>query len=286
MQDCVVINRPQLGYASAPRLAEEITKRQDTRCGHATLRQGDIAPPAHTYIRWGSTHSLSNKDATVLNSAKAIHRGSSKRDFRLMCGALSPETWTDAEAVPDEALEAGVVVRSARHAGGNNFWLVHNRGRLIAACIEAGVGFYISRYIKKTREFRVHCVQGRVVGVSEKHPADPDEPVWNYHPEEGDQQWTNFKWGDWPMDVVRFALAAFAKSRLHFGAVDVMHDGERPYVLEVNSAPTLSPYRASCYGRAIAHSMENNRLKVGEYEYARPLEVKDWKAAIHPGLME
>ena len=284
----IVINRPTLGYVSAPSLAKEIG------AVHATVRQGTLAPPADLYIRWGTTNSVSSKDAKVMNSAKAIHRSSDKRGFRMLCGDLSPRSWFhihDAErellTLEDERvrLNKPVVVRSGRHAGGSNFWLCNTYDDLLIACEKAGQGYYISEYIPKEREFRVHCVQGRVVGLSEKHPADPNEPVWNYHPEDGDQQWTNFKWGDWPMDVIRYSLAAFKLSRLHFGAVDIMHDGERPYVLEINSAPTLSPYRANCYGRALKFSLDRGDLTVGPYEYDDVGLIENWRQAIHPGLI-
>lgn len=289
MPDILVINRSALGYVSAPLLAAELADRLGEDVESFPLRAGVEAPHADSiYIRWGSTHSVANKDAKVLNSAKAIHRGSDKAGFRALCGPLSPQTWFDLLDVPNHEghFERPVVVRSGRHAGGNNFWLCDNMVEAMEAVEKAGPGYYISLYIPKTHEYRVHCVQGRVVGVSEKHPHDPTAPVWNYHPEDGDERWTNFQWSEWPLDVVRFALAAFAKSRLHFGAVDVMHDGTRPYVLEVNSAPTLSPYRASCYGRGLAYSIARGKLNVGEYEYARPMEINNWKQAAHPGLLE
>lgn len=276
----LVINRPALGYVSAPLLAAELG------ADFVTLRQGDIAPPAAAYLRWGCIHSLANKNAKVINSSKAIHQVSNKSEFRKQLGDLSPKTWSNPEEVPEDVLYGnGVIVRPARHAGGNKLYHCKTLAGAITAAMYCGVGYYITEYIPKIKEFRVHCVQGRVVGVSEKNPPNREAVSWNFHGDDGDTEFNNIKWSEWPMDVVNLALAALSKSRLHFGAVDVIHDGKRPYVLEINSAPSLSPYRASCYGRALSYSIERDQLKRDEYEHAHK-NLDNWKQAIHPGLYQ
>jgi glutathione synthase/RimK-type ligase-like ATP-grasp enzyme len=149
---------------------------------------------------------------------------------------------------------------------------------------QCGPDYYISEYIKKEREFRVHCVQGRVVGVSEKHPPNREAIAWNFHGEDGNGEFINLKWSEWPMAVVNAALEAFKVSKLHFGAADVISVPGRALVLEINSAPSLSPYRASCYGRALSDSITKGRLRTDEYE--PPVQPQTWKDALHPALME
>ena len=276
-----ILRRKGLGFESCNLLAVDIGAKVET------LNTGQTAKADDMYIRWGTTNSVSNPDAKVINASHAIHRVAHKRGFRMTCSIfnLAPKSWTCySDAIGNT--DAPVVVRTSTHSKGSGLWKFDNVLDAIETCDEIGENrYYISEYIAKLQEFRVHVVQGRVIGVSEKMPVDRTAVAWNFHSDD-DGTFANYKWHDWPMPVVRVALAAHKLSRLHFGAVDVMVDAMgRAYVLEVNSAPSLSPYRARCYSRAFGPIMRG-KDKWNEFAHDDPLAIVDWKEACHPSLRE
>jgi glutathione synthase/RimK-type ligase-like ATP-grasp enzyme len=98
-------------------------------------------------------------------------------------------------------------------------------------------------------EYRVFVVSGRAVMVAEKTPADPTAIAWNVA---RGGHFANLRWNDWPLKSVKVAIEAFALSKLDFGGVDIMVDGEgNCYVIEINSAPSMtSEYRQREFAKA------------------------------------
>ena len=68
---------------------------------------------------------------------------------------------------------------------------------------------------------------------------------------------------------------------LDFGAVDVMVDADgRPYVLEINSAPSqTSPYRQECMAKAFDYIVRNGKEPIPVIA-----ERGGYKRFIHPAL--
>jgi D-alanine-D-alanine ligase-like ATP-grasp enzyme len=131
-------------------------------------------------------------------------------------------------------------------------------------------------FIPKTREYRVHVfTKARALEKEERSPEDyvsfkisekvwtgegkpdPDEPQKNH-----DFGWTflgpqNRRKEE--LDVVRYvAKEAISALGMHFGAVDVMYriGNKRPYVLEINSAPSLSDDNADTCERYAARILK------------------------------
>jgi glutathione synthase/RimK-type ligase-like ATP-grasp enzyme len=128
-------------------------------------------------------------------------------------------------------------------------------------CLELGPDrYYINEYIPKVAEYRVFCAQGRAVWVAQKTPGNPDDVAWNVAK---GGRFDNVRWGDWPISVVDVAIKAHNISRLDFGGVDVMVDGDgKCYVLEINSAPSqTSPYRQSCVAKVFDWMVKDDRRK-------------------------
>ncbi len=240
----------------------------------------DGIPFDDVYIRWGCTSNLPNHDAKVINAASGIHRAANKSLFRkpLMEHGLCPETWWYFEDVPRDAFP--VIVRTQTHAQGRGLWKCDTYRQLIAAVAKAGPGYYINTFIPKVAEYRVMVMQGRVVWVAKKIPGNPDDIAWNVNK---GGKFVNERWESWPIQVIGAALEAWDLTKLHFSGIDVMVDeAGRPWVLEANSAPSLtSPYRQECTARAfdwmVAHEAYDRRA----FNEVRP---KSWKSAIHPGV--
>lgn len=174
-----------------------------------------------------------------------------------------------------------LVVRSARHAQGRNLWVAHTEEELksLVAPLE---NWYASTLVEKAAEYRIYVVGGRVATVAEKTPQDASQVAWNV------AQGGRFdvvRWGDWPMEVIKVAIEAFRHSGLDFGGVDVMVEKEtgKPYILEINSAPSLPhlsggrvSYRQKCMANCLAYIHEHGK------DWIEPQGYHSWRQVIHP----
>lgn len=238
-------------------------------------------------VRWGCTSTLPPTAAPPLNSAGAIHWCSDKRAGRLAmqaAGVPVPETWgthRDMLHSYQGALpELRVVVRPRQHAQGRQLFVFNaHEAALGARCDELG-DYYIARLIHKVSEYRFFIMHGRVVWCARKTPGNPDDVAWNVA---RGGRFDNVRWDDWPLDAAKACIQAAIVSGTDFCGVDVMIDAEgRPYVLEVNSAPSqTSPYRQGCVARALKYVLENGRDVI-----PLPDTVKTYKGVRHPALKE
>lgn len=244
--------------------------------------------PGLRYVfRWGCTSTLTLPgDFSVVNTAAAIHWCSNKRQGRLdmqEAGVPVPKTWgTWMEFVSDNP-DQQVVIRPAAHAQGRNLFVFNGRDRNLASkCTEFGT-FYISALIQKAAEYRVFVCQNRAVWVAKKTPGNPDQVAWNVA--QGGR-FDNVRWGDWPLAVIKAALAAAkvgAAKGLTFCGVDVMVDAEgNPYVLEVNSAPSqTSEYRQRCVAKAFDYIIEHGK---SNFDDVPDGPRRTYKSYIHPAI--
>ena len=233
-------------------------------------------------IRWGCTSTV--PQGKVLNSAKAIHQVSNKKQFRKELGDLAPKTWFSIEEwlktapLKGDAAMTPVVVRPALHAQGKHCYKCDSVQQVKDAIKKCGNDYYISVYIPKVAEYRVFVAQGRAVWVANKTPADPSAVAWNVA--QGGK-FDNVRWSDWPLRVVEHAIDSIKISDLDFGGVDIMvgPDGTC-YCLEINSAPSqTSPYRQGCVAKVFDYI-----CTTGSKEHM-PLGSKGkYLRLIHPAL--
>lgn len=235
-------------------------------------------------VRWGCTASLPFT-GSVINTAGAIHRVNDKAGYRVLVQgeneSLVPPTITHI----DQDATYPLVVRPRRHAQGRNLAVVQNKDELRSVlCDPVFMGWYASSLIEKEAEYRVYVGNGRVVSVARKTPANPEAVAWNV------SQGGRFDvvhWGDWPIEVCRLAIEAFKPSGLDFGGVDVMVERGtgRPYLLEINSAPSLPSlsdgtvsYRQVCMAKYFHYllSESNAWIELGE--------GNNWRDLIHPSI--
>ena len=210
----------------------------------------------------------------VVNTAAAIQEVNDKAEFRRKIEGLCPVTWYDIGSV-----EYPAVLRPRVHAQGRRLYVCHITEDAEVAAIQCGEGWYASELIQKVAEYRVFVAQGRAVWVAQKTPGDPEEVAWNVA--QGGR-FDNVRWGDWPLRVVKHAIKSMARSKLDFGGVDVMVDGDgKPYTLEINSAPSqTSPYRQQCVAKVFDH------IHIERSKNAYPLaeEPGGWRKFIHPKI--
>jgi glutathione synthase/RimK-type ligase-like ATP-grasp enzyme len=118
------------------------------------------------------------------------------------------------------------------------------------------------RYVRKSREFRVHVVNGQVIFCQEKKrsssasQSSDEKLIRNY-----DNGWVFCLVNEEPPAGVKdAAMAAVAGLGLDFGAVDIVvdRDSGKPFVLECNTAPGLSsPTLINAYKEAFTTWLVN-----------------------------
>lgn len=248
-------------------------------------------------VRWGCTSSLPEgyKNIPIINSAQAIHRTTDKAGFRRSFQDVYPgysipsfgEDWGRA-TVP-------CVVRPYTHSRGRDLWPCYSVTDLQDAVGSAGKGWYGGKFIKKEEEYRVYVVGGRAAAVARKVVDDKSVVAWNRA--QGQCEFNNVRWGDWPLEVVKAGIVAVNHLGLDFGGADVMVDKEgNPYVLEVNSAPSLplhdresgyrrntsndiaerATYRQQCFTNALIYTIKNGHLNMAN--------ESNWRDLISPGV--
>jgi glutathione synthase/RimK-type ligase-like ATP-grasp enzyme len=291
MNKVMIVRRRKLGMTSCREIVKHLPDGSEVWRNDKPL---PLENPAMV-IRWGCTANVPSQN--VVNTARAIHQVNDKLGFRRILNehGLCPRTWfTFLEAggyasdEEDSELPAPLVVRPERHSQGRNLDVCRTYRELRQAVNKHYVGstseypYYISELINKVAEYRVFVVQGRVACVAQKTPGNPNDVAWNVS--QGGR-FDNVRWQEWDMEAVRTAVAAFNLTELDFGGVDVMVDGDgRAYVLEINSAPSLtSPYRQQCMGKCFSYIVENGkeRMAVGS-KYKKDLYYN----YLHPAITE
>lgn len=281
----VILRRRKLGRGSARGIQQFSTN------GLVQVRNwaDDFPEGRLTVFRWGCTSNVP-EGSVVVNEAKAIHWCSDKKQGRLdmqEAGVPVPETfpydpeWMEGnEFLETTAEERAVrwVARPSRHAQGRNLFV--GNFYQCQGWLDSFGGGYISRLINKVAEYRVFVCQNRVVWVARKTPGNPDQVAWNVA--QGGR-FDNVRWGDWPMPVIKAALAAAKVSGTDFCGVDVMVDAEGlPYVLEVNSAPSqTSEYRQRCVAKAFDYIIDNGKAHFPDVADG---PRRTYKSYIHPAV--
>lgn len=198
---------------------------------------GFVARSGDLIINWGNSSEASR--ATINNDGVKLEQATNKLLFfnKLRDTGLTPKYWTNAGDIPDDAFPV-VCRQTLQGHSGAGIVVASVRDDLVTAPL-------YTQYVKKKHEYRVHVGRRgddlKVIGVQQKkrrleHP-DPNWQVRNYangfvYAREGVNP---------PDSVLKAAEDTLAALDIDFGACDIIwneHEN-RPYVLEVNSAPGL-----------------------------------------------
>lgn len=145
------------------------------------------------------------------------------------------------------ALEKGegkFVGRPDTHKQGRGYWLVTNEKELNRALSGTRIkkpATHFMEFVEAPREYRVHIFKGKSIRISEKD---------FYIDEEGKRDYTTKKPHHEIKHVRRAAKKALKAVGLDFGAVDILADDEKCWVLEVNAAPGLGGSMPRVYATA------------------------------------
>lgn len=229
------------GSASAKALAQLL--------GGLVLKLEDSkykAKPEDLIINWGNT--TKTFDVPYLNPSEKIKTATNKLNFfnnmkEKGHETLIPRYWTDRNAIPDDAYPVVCRTVLAGHSG-DGIVLAGSQADLVDAPL------YVE-YVKKQDEYRIHvgCYvekgEPKPVVISQQRKARrlavPDDKVnWKIRNHNNGFVFVRENVNP-PMSVVTAAIDGFMTTGLDFGAVDVIWNAqkEKPYVLEVNTAPGL-----------------------------------------------
>lgn len=236
-------------------------------------------------FRWGCVGEIPSGFKS-LNSVAAQETSGDKRRFRklLSDAELAPKSWMSLEGMLSTSTQwptQRLLLRPSTHSRSEGMFLCTSPSDLMKAIEDVkqvSNKYYISEFVQKKREYRVFCAFGRVAWVIEKHPKSAEDVSWGCV---SDGSFDYIDWSDWPVDVLKNALASMKLSGLDYGAVDIIEDEQkRVYTLEINTAPYLTPYYAKTIAKVFKYTEENGHTHFGDPQ------GETWKAFIHKGVKD
>lgn len=209
-------------------------------------------------INLGTTGEL-GYEGKIVNPREMVRAASNKKQARAAfqeAEVPAPKLFLRGRDVTQNDLP--VIGRTSYHKKGQGFWFCKTLNDVRRA-VDRGATHFLE-FVPRTREYRVHTFCKKKAFGKEARTADDyvsvklAEKVWQEETKpDPNQVQKNHEFGwvflgqqdrrEEELDVVRFAAKqAIAALGLDFGAVDVMYKirDKRPYVLEVNSTPSLA----------------------------------------------
>jgi len=192
-------------------------------------------------IRWGTREQIETNSHTVIyNSATAIANITNKklsRELFIEKGVMCPKMVNRSNI---EENDLPIIARPFIHSKGRNF-IVLNTINDFNRHYNSGK-YYYSAFVDKNKEYRIHTAHGKILAVMEKHPVE-GSIAWNRAVADSDP-FTYIPWSQVDEQelkpILDEAIKAVKALDADFGGVDIIVKDNMPYVLEVNSAPTLN----------------------------------------------
>lgn len=217
--------------------------------------------PNKVVLNWGCSNlPYEVRKCSIINNEQAVQRAINKLwSFQQMgINGVSTVPWTDRQDVANGWLLEGsrVVVRGQLKGFDGAGLTITNPGQQLPAAR------LFTKFVDTRKEYRITCFRTRageisVIGRQRKVPLDG---AVNINP---DVKTTaggyGFKWVtlNIPEEVEDVAKRAIAALNLDFGGVDVVWNGVNAFVLEVNTAPHLTPIMVQRLGEAINRDYGN-----------------------------
>lgn len=234
------------------------------------LRAGERLPNnanLQTLIRWGSSAypELDEIASNVINRAVAVSLAANKfLSLEALSGSEIPvPKQIKLSSLQDQTLQAiaalglnlPVLARQESHTRGRDI-LLCLQNKDISRAIRWGKT-HITEYIPTKEEYRVHVFGGQVIKVSRKVLMSREAYVPYLRNDDNNHTYRNtrIKITDNQKQVAIDAVNALG---LDFGAVDmVISDNDSPFVLEVNTGPSLIDSGIEIYSNKIREILEH-----------------------------
>lgn len=208
-------------------------------------REGDVV------INWGSSSGPAEFSPYLLNSYEAVAKASNKlHTFQtLQEGGLrnyTPQFSTDRFDAVEWAEKGRIVVCRTALTGhsGEGIVLAENEEEIVPAPL-------YTQYIKKTKEWRVHCTHDEVFFVqrkARKREVPDDQVNWKIRNHQNGFIYAHNE-GEPIANIARLlAMKAVQALGLDFGAVDIIETANGSFfILEVNTACGLTGATVDAY---------------------------------------
>jgi len=188
-------------------------------------------------INWGMPDVTPQNAKKVYNSRQGVSNASNKARARRLMHSAGVRVPKPVDKYNYNSATYPLIWRPDYHHKGKNFVVIESADDLTTAMYMSNyrnyfTRGYLSEFVDKEREFRVHVANGEAIAVSEKPPQTSKK--WN---EVRGQEF--FQIHEWPKDIETQSVKAISALSLDHGGVDVMLKDNKAYVLEVNTAPTL-----------------------------------------------
>lgn len=236
------------GSESAKLLAERLGAKRIKLSNSEYVHSKD-----NLVINWGNSNCPFSEN--VLNQPSAIKQTVDKlRFFRLMVqkglSGYLPPYWTNREDIPDDAFP--VFCRTTTTGlDGAGIVIAETRGELASASL------YTS-YIDGTTEYRVTMFKGVVTDIQTKVPrvgATVNPCIRTYKNGWGFQRKPIMTVLE--AKITQAAKSALEASGLDFGGVDILYNGSKAIVLEVNTAMGLEGDALERFAKAVEEFVQS-----------------------------
>lgn len=237
----------KMGSESASELATSLNAGRVYPDGNYSPKTG------HVIINWGSSVSPAWADVArrrgviFLNTPSAVARATNKLktfEYLRQNGVTVPEFTTDM-ALANHWLDDGFTVIERHSLSGNSgvgIRVVNDTDDNVESTLTSAPLY--TKYIPKKKEFRVNVFRGEVIDYAQKKKRGTENrgPEFNKYICSSEMGWVFCKNDIDHIDAVKVAAVAAVRALgLDFAAVDIMFHRNTAYVLEVNTAPGMSP---------------------------------------------
>jgi glutathione synthase/RimK-type ligase-like ATP-grasp enzyme len=226
--------------------------------GFLRLRDGRFhkIKPEHQVINWGVSAAFGTA-LNVLNNPINVKRATNKLEAFIHLSAQDVNTveWSDdkSDAIAWAGDKKTVVVRNKLTGHSGDGIVIIEPGSVLPTAP------LYTQYVFKTKEFRVHVVNGKVIDTQQKIKDPTREPTtWKVR---SHANGFIFARNGIVSDPLRdqLAVAAVSALGLDFGAVDIIQDKKgQLFVLEINTAPGLEGQTIDNYATAFRAYVSGN----------------------------
>lgn len=206
-------------------------------------------------IRYGmSSYSfLDLQIPQIINDADSVKKASNKFKSSIILRRHSlpvPKLFLSKTDITKEDLP--VLKRNFFHSRGTDIVKINDLKDMVR-------GDYYVQFVEGNDEYRFHVFDGKVIRVQKKVRMEGKDRPWLHNVENGFNLLDTFT-HNIPLEkeIISLSERAVTTLGLDFGAVDVLISKEnRPYILEVNTAPRLNKF-----GRELYTLHFYNKLKI------------------------
>jgi len=279
------LRRRGLGYETCAEITRKL--REDFNIEVEVLLNENIIRSRRydTVVRWGCTSSI--RHTKLINFARDIHSLCDKVGFRELMQSYNisvPKTYFSKVRMYEQEINYPLIGRERNHSQGRNMKIINNFGEII----DDNTSAYWNEFINKDKEYRIYTFFGKIIKVDEKVPTEKGktEIAWNHH--QGNSSFQNVRWGNWPLASCTEALKMNQVIPIHFSGVDVIEKNGIAYILEANSAPSITGnYGTTLYAK-VFNWLNNIIEETGDRPEMSALEenITSWKQIIHPAIIQ